>query len=94
MHGVANPRLNVCDGAAGRMLIPSSVELFGNGAELYDQVARQILRGELTPFFAPEASEILLIIAHDDAGIRAADKGPPVNGGELDDAMRRLGALG
>jgi hypothetical protein len=39
----------------------------GHDAEL-DEVAREVLRLDFTPFFAPEAQQSRLIIAHDDPG--------------------------
>jgi hypothetical protein len=35
----------------------------------------QILRLDLAALFAPEPDQRLLILAHDDAGVRAADEG-------------------
>lgn len=89
-----HPFLNVGDGLARRALIPGPVEVLGDGAELHDQVVRKILRRDLAALFPPQPREIVLIIAHDDAGIGAADKGAPVYGVEFDDVMWRLGAMG
>jgi hypothetical protein len=54
------------------------VEAFGHEPELDDEVAGEVLRLEIAPLFLPEAKEGGLICAHDDAGVRAADKGAPV----------------
>ena len=69
----------------GVALVPAPVEVFGDGAELNDQVVGQVFRLDLAALFAPEAEECSLIIAHDDAGIRAADKVTTVARNEFDD---------
>jgi hypothetical protein len=66
--------LDVRDPVARVLFIPAPVEVFGDEAELDDQDARQIEIGDLTAFFAPQAMEGLLIFAHDDPGIGAADE--------------------
>ena len=48
-----------------------------NGSELDDEVAREILRIDLAPFFAPQAQQCRLVVAHNDPGVRAADKLTP-----------------
>ena len=55
-------------------LIPASIEVFGHHPELDDEIAGQILGLDLTPLFAPEPNERILVITHDDPGIRAADE--------------------
>jgi hypothetical protein len=50
------------------------VEWFSRHAELDDEVAGQILRLGLAPFFAPEADEGDFVVAHDYPGVRAADE--------------------
>jgi hypothetical protein len=88
------PFLNIGNGHTRRALVPASVEVFGDGAELNDQILRQILRRDRAAFFLPQPRKVVLIMAHDDAGIRAADKGAAVVGVEREDGMGRLGALG
>jgi hypothetical protein len=47
--------LDMGDSAAGIALVPGSVEVFGGGAQLHGEVARQVLRLGLASFLAPEA---------------------------------------
>jgi hypothetical protein len=49
-------------------------------AELDDEVAGEVLRLCLPPFLAPEADQGCFIVAHDDAGVGAADEAPPTDG--------------
>ena len=74
-HGpVDHMALDVADPVAGVELVPAAVEVFGDQAELDDQDARQVGRCHLAPLFAPKAMEGLLVLAHDDPGVRAADE--------------------
>jgi hypothetical protein len=50
------------------------VQGFGDHAKLDDEIAGEVLRLALASFLAPEAHEGGLVIAHDDAGVRAADE--------------------
>ena len=59
----------------GRALVPLPVEGFGREPELDDEIAGQVFRLGLAPFFAPEAEQGGLIAAHDDPGVRATDEG-------------------
>ena len=43
MNRVLDPLLHTPDGLAGVALVPTPVEVFGDGAELDDEVAGQIL---------------------------------------------------
>jgi hypothetical protein len=56
-------------------LIPTSIEVLGYDSELDDEIAGQIFRLDLAALFAPEPEQGLLIIAHDDSSVRAADEG-------------------
>ena len=71
MDGVA---LDVRDAVAGVLLIPAAVEVFGDQAELDDQDVREIEAGDFTALFLPQAQQCLFVLAHDDAGIGAADE--------------------
>src|SRR5450759_5907608 len=66
--------LDVTDPMARVELIPAAVEVLGDQPELDDQHAREVEGGRLTPFLAPEPQQCLLVFAHDDPGIRAADE--------------------
>jgi hypothetical protein len=69
-----DPALHVADLPAGVALVPGAIELLGRPSELHDEIARQVVRLGLAPFFAPQAYQGGLIVAHDDAGIRAANE--------------------
>ena len=68
-YGVVDPLLDGCDDLACVALIPVPIERFCRYPELDDEVAREIFRLGFTPFFAPEAQEGGLVIAHDDPSI-------------------------
>ena len=61
-------------GTAGIALVPGPIEVFGCQAELDDEFAREVLRPDLAAFLLPQADQGLLILAHDDAGVGAADE--------------------
>jgi hypothetical protein len=69
-----NPALDVGDDAPGVALVPSTVERLGGDAELDDEIVAQILRLGLAALFLPQADQRRLVPAHDDPGVRAADK--------------------
>jgi hypothetical protein len=66
--------LDVCDMLAGCGLEPFSVQLFGRDPELNDQIARQILRLDLTAFFLPKPDQRSFVNAHDSPGVRPTNK--------------------
>ena len=59
------------------------VEVLGHGAELDDQVGREVLGLDLAALFPPQPEQGGLVVAHDDPGVRAADKGAAVRRCEL-----------
>jgi hypothetical protein len=71
---MANMLLDIDDGLTGIGLVPTPVKLFGNGSELDDKVAREILGLGLTTFFSPQPKQGGLIVPHDDPGVRAPYK--------------------
>jgi hypothetical protein len=66
--------LNVGNHLAGVGLIPAPIKVFSHRAQLDDKIAGQIIRFGLAALFAPKLEQRLLAIAHNDAGVRAADK--------------------
>ena len=70
----ADPPLNICNPLARVGLIPASVKVLGYDSELDDKVAGEILGLDLAAFFAPQPKQRILVIAHDDPGVGAADK--------------------
>ena len=66
---MADARLSVPNGLTCVALVPTAVELLGDGPELNDEIAGKILRLELAAFFAPQTDEIFFMITHDDTGI-------------------------
>jgi hypothetical protein len=69
LHGAADPALDLFDDVVAIASVPAPIERLGGEAELHDEIAGEVLRLGLAPFFAPEADEGALIIAHDDPGI-------------------------
>jgi hypothetical protein len=57
---------------------PAPIKLLGSETKLDDQIGRQVLRLDLAAFLRPKAEEGGFVIAHDDAGVRAANEVPPV----------------
>ena len=72
-----DPALNPCDDLAGIAFEPAPIELFGRRPELNDEVCRKVLGLDLAALLAPEAEECPLVIADDDASVRAADEALP-----------------
>ena len=70
--------LDVGDDLAGIAFVPAAIEVLGGEPELDDEVAREVLRLDLAPFFPPEPQQGGLVLAHDDPGVRAADEGAAV----------------
>src|SRR3981189_279786 len=77
-HGMSNVSLDVFDSLASISLVPAAVEVLSNGAKLNDEVATKILRGYFAAFFLPKPRQFERIIAHDDAGVRAANEAPAI----------------
>ena len=71
--------LHLGDDLAGIAFVPVPVEVLGHGAELDDQVIREVLRLDLAALFPPKAEQGGFIVAHDDPGIRAADEAAPIS---------------
>ena len=78
VHRVLDPTLDVFDGLPRIALVPVPIEGLGHQAELDDEVAGQVLGLGLAALFPPKAEQGGLVVAHDDAGVGAADKGAPV----------------
>ena len=78
-HRMPQPMLDAFDCLPGIAFVPMAVEGLGHKAELDDEVAGQVLRLGLAPFLAPEADQGGFVAAHDDLGIRAADKRPALD---------------
>jgi hypothetical protein len=54
--------------------VPAAIEVLGDQAELDDQDAREVGSGRLASFLLPELQQGLLILAHNNPGVRAADE--------------------
>src|SRR5262249_19868275 len=72
--------LHVSDLPAGVALVPGAIEFLSCPPELHDEVARQVLRLGLASFFAPQANQGGLVVAHDDPRVRAANERTAVDG--------------
>ena len=59
---------------SGIGLVPAPIELLGHHPELDEEIAGQVLRLDLAALFPPKPEKRLLIIAHYDPGVRAADE--------------------
>jgi hypothetical protein len=70
--------LDVGNHLAGIGFIPASIEVLGHDPELDDEIAGTILRFDLAALFPPQPQQSLLILAHDDPCVRAADEGTAV----------------
>ena len=54
MHGMEYPPLHLRDGMTGILLEPAPVQMLGNGAELNQEVTRQIPGLDLASLLLPE----------------------------------------
>ena len=70
--------LHLGDDLTGIPLVPVPVEVLGHGAELDDQVVREVLGFDLAALFPPQPEQGGFVVAHDDPGVRAADEGAAV----------------
>jgi hypothetical protein len=75
VDGMLDVLLYILDHVAAVALVPAPVEVFGNAAELNNQIVIEILRLDFAALLAPQPNEIGLITTHYDPGIGAADKG-------------------
>jgi hypothetical protein len=66
--------LDVPDSPAGVPLIPRAVKFFRCFAQLYEQIAREVLGRNFPAFFAPEADQGCLIAAHYDPSVGATNE--------------------
>ena len=74
-HWMPDLPLDIGNHLAGIGLIPAPIEVLGHHPELDDEVAGQVLWLDLAALFPPEPEQGAFIVAHDDPGVRAADKG-------------------
>ena len=75
-----NSPLNVGNHLARISLIPASIEVLGHDPELDDEIAGQVLWLDFAALLLPEPKQRILVITHDDPGVRAADES---SGGSL-----------
>ena len=78
-----NPLLDGSDFLAGLSLDPAAVQIFGDEPQLDDQLTREVQTCLLTALLPPECEERLLVLAHDDPGIGAADEAPSIRAKRL-----------
>ena len=71
---MAHSLLDVGDDLPGTGFIPAAIKLFSRDPKLHDEIAGQIFRLDFPPLLAPQPDQRFLITAHDDPGIRAANK--------------------
>jgi len=77
VHRVKHLSLYICDRLAGVHFVPAMVQSLGRGAQLHYQIGREVFRLHFAAFFLPQPEQGGLVIAHDDSGVRAADKAAP-----------------
>jgi hypothetical protein len=70
--------LHIDNNLPGISLIPEPIKLLRYHAEPYQEIVGLVLWLGFTTLFPPEPEQGLLIITHDDPGVRAADKGAAV----------------
>ena len=66
--------LDVDDDLPGIDLIPAPIKVLGDRPKLDNEVAREVLRLDLTPLLPPQPHQGDLIVAHDDPGVGTAYK--------------------
>ena len=71
---MADCLLDVGDDLAGIRLVPAPIEVFRDQPELNNEVAGEILRLDLAAFLSPQPQKGCFVIAHNNAGIRAANE--------------------
>ncbi|MET4040518.1 hypothetical protein ABIC03_002209 [Bradyrhizobium sp. RT6a] len=74
VHRIPNALLDVRDGLSCRALVSEAIEDLCYRAELDDEIIREIFWCDLSTFLLPKAGELVLVVAHDDTRIRAADE--------------------
>ncbi len=74
MHPVKYLPLDVRDDLPGILLVPVPVQLLGDGAELDQELTRQIVRFEFAALLPPKPKQRGFVITHDNSGIGPADK--------------------
>jgi hypothetical protein len=57
-----------------------AVKGLGRDPELDNEIAGEVLGLGFAALLSPEAEQRIFIMAHDNAGIRAADEGPAIRG--------------
>ena len=73
-HWMPDVPLHIGKNLPGIGLVPASIEVLGHRRELDKEIAGQVLWLGFAALFAPEPDQRLLVIAHDDPGVRAAHK--------------------
>jgi len=74
---MADLSLDIRDDLTSIGLVPTPVKRLGSNPELDDEIAGQVLRRNLAAFLPPQPNQGSFVIAHDDPGVRTADKIPP-----------------
>jgi hypothetical protein len=71
--------LDIRDELPSIRLVPTPVQLLSSQAELNDEVGGQVLWLDFSALFPPKAEQGRLVIAHDNAGVGAADEVAAIN---------------
>jgi hypothetical protein len=75
---MSDPVLDVDDHLPRIELVPAPVQILSGGPKLDNEVPREILRFDLTSLLPPQPRQGDLILAHNDPGVGAANKGAAV----------------
>src|ERR1700691_2714658 len=70
---MADVLLDIDNELTGIGLVPAAVKVFGDDPELDDEIAREVFRLYFAALLAPQPQQRILVVAHDDPGIRTAD---------------------
>jgi hypothetical protein len=66
--------LHLRDNLPGVLFVPVPVQMLRHGAELDEEVDRQVLGFDLATLFLPKPQQRWLVLTHDDPGVRSADE--------------------
>ena len=71
---MANSALDIRKGLTGIALEPVPIEGLGHDPKLDNEVSGEVLGLDFAPLFAPEPDKSGFVLAHDYAGVGAADE--------------------
>jgi len=78
-HRMPYPPLSILYGMAGIALVPVPIEVLGDDPSWTMRLPERSSGFGFAALLSPEVEQGVFIVAHDDAGIRAADEGTSIN---------------